>query len=596
MPCGVPPPRRMDPPEPCVFSLHAHTTSALKTRALVLGCPYCDHGMTEKLFSDRSAPAGLASRQFRMRSFRNATVIIIIVVGWFALQWELVFIKAPMVFRSARHLLPEWYVRGGGSSSAPLKGSITCKSLRSGYIDDPQAYRVNPMGGSHAQVAEACEDLHMSTKLGIVLMSCDPGRVVWNTFMNSLQQPATHGALWMSEYKSTDPQPVLLHIHGYPEAEDFHPLGMGLYEVSEHQARLFLVNQRTHASTIELIDLERRADSDESTANRNHRASWHARYVRTLYHPIATHTPNAIHAVSLNELYVTNSHVVALRSPPRPAYEAVLASLFGDAIAPLVYKVVTYKPLTAMWQKLDSFIGWGYVAHVHMAGLSQDTDHDGDDNVNNKTDASMQAVGASMPDLFHSMRGVSAFIWAGRVPFANGIVATEKNVIVAATSAPGLYVYDQTNDTYARRQQQRPRAFVPTPFFPDNLAVSRGPQPDTLRIVVAGHPSLKDLEHIVSHPHTQRYAPSWVVEVFYDESISYTGDDADVPYPAQKALMTVPKGWHVRTLLQTNGRSTALLLSSSSSAVWDPTYAAHGSFYVSGLYEPAPIVCRGMYA
>lgn len=447
----------------------------------------------------------------------------------------------PKAFFPVPKDMPSLYIRDGEGSASP---QVTCRPIRSEYVADPQAYETNPSTGQRAQVADACEDLRMSDTLGTVFLSCDPGRKTWNVFTGPIVNPASRGALWVLDYKAApEASPALVSIEGYPDSYDFHPHGMGLYVYDENHARLFVTNERATASTIEVIDAER---SDV----------WRAKYVRTLQHPVGTHMPNAIHAVGPNELYVSNSKLVSHRPPPRALYEAAITAQFGKLLAPWLYAAFTNQRLFRLFSSLDDLLGLGYVSHFRFT----------EDGV------------------------VTHTVFAKRIPFANGVIATGDHLYVAASGAAGIYVYDRRKEAASNQ-----RTYVPLPFLPDNLAFT---VPSEHRaspsVLVAGHPSLPDMNLYALHSTPAHRAPSWVAAVWYNES-STEYDESGVPFPSERAMPRPPHGWHVQTLFQSNGRNSPDV-SAATSALWDPTPEGHGAFYVTSLYGPSPLFCKGMYS
>ena len=448
----------------------------------------------------------------------------------------------PKAFFSVPREMPSWYIRGGESSASP---PVTCTPIRSEYVADSQAYETNPSTSQHAQIADACEDLRMSDTLGAVFLSCDPGRKEWNVFMGPTANPASRGALWVLDYKTApDASPVLVPMEGYPDSYDFHPHGMSLFVYDENHARMFVANERAAASTIEVLDLERSHE-------------WRAQYVRTLQHPVGTHMPNALHAVGPHELYVSNSKLVSHRPPPRASYEAAIAAQLGNFLAPWLYVALTYRPLFHIFSFLDDLLGLGYVSHVRFT----------DDG-----------------DVTHS-------IFAQRISFANGVVVSGEQLYVAATGAAGIYVYDRHKKAASNR-----RTYVPLPFLPDNLALTVPSEHRTSPgVLAAGHPSLPDMHLYALHSTPARRAPSWVAEVWYNASSSAEHDEAGVPFSSDRAMPRLPYGWHVQTLFQSSGRH-APDVSAATSALWDPTPQGHGAFFVTSLYGPSPLLCKGMYS
>ncbi|KAF9519150.1 hypothetical protein BS47DRAFT_1370793 [Hydnum rufescens UP504] len=143
-----------------------------------------------------------------------------------------------------------------------------------------------------------------------LLISCDPGRLEWNTVMGPMTDPSSRGDLWIYDYASTgDVQRVLLD--GYPLHADFHPLAPQIIPSTAHEpATLFVINHGRVNTTIEVFHL---TDTAPYTAT----------YVRTLSHR-AFVSLNSIAAVSRTTFYVTNDHAVTRRLPIFGAFLSLL--------------------------------------------------------------------------------------------------------------------------------------------------------------------------------------------------------------------------------------------------------------------------------
>lgn len=486
---------------------------------------------------------------------------------------ELPYIKSmySLVTHSTRALLPAMYVRSDGPDAQ-------CENIHAPYVPDARAYLADPATGRTAQALDYCEDVKIVESLGLVFFSCDPSRVHWNTYMGPLEDPTPRGALWLAEYKARG-APALLALDAWPDAYDFHPVGLHVLKTSSTSVRLFVVNQRGIANTVEVIDVRRDG------------AQWTAHYVRTVAHPLGTHTADSVLPLGPRELLVTNTHTVALRPPPRAQYLETLRLRWGSWIAESAYSVLA-KPAVAPWaQWLDHLLGLGWIARVTF-----------DDTVTMPSKNQLEAWQA----------GVDARVVIDGIGFANGVSAAPglEAFVVASSTAPGVYVFpvaavhDGVVDWDAKALFQE-RVFVPTPFLADNVEVVP-PRPghvaakhDPLRgasILVAGHPSMKDLQEAVVTHGTGPRAPSWAVEISFAGGNKVLKDD-DAPVPAHAHSMATPPGWRVRTLLQSNGSEgvvggSSVALSASTTVAWDRT---DGTLVFSGLFGSPPIVCRNVH-
>ncbi|WFD04240.1 hypothetical protein MOBT1_002945 [Malassezia obtusa] len=483
-----------------------------------------------------------------------------------------------MMHTSARLRFPAFWVRTQPSEM----GTPTCRNVHGAYVEDARAFSVDPATGHNAQTTDSCEDVQMSTSLGIAIFSCDPGRMKWNAVVGPLDEPHKRGALWVLDYKNTSAEPYYLHMDGFPETHDFHPLGMSILDISPKLARLFVVNHRGVGNTLEVIDLQKE------------RGVWLARYTRTIYDAIGTHAANSVQALEHNEVLVTNMHTAILRSPPLASVERTLERLYGT-YAKRFAPYFTDARSKARIQLAENVLGGGWVSYISFSD---------------------RAPAAGDEDLDAWGTGVDARVIAQRIPFANGLAVTpgHRHVVVASTTAPGVVIFPVRRWTEDGEPDWRDpgvlgqRTVVPTPFFADNLEVLP-PKPgrriradDPLfgaTILVAGHPSLPDFEEHKRHFGSEQYrGASWAVE------IAYTGEtesDAGVPFSADSRVAGLPQGWSVRTLMQTDGRphdvgGHRVELPTSCGVVWDNTGEGLGTLIVSGLYSPAPLVCRGMYA
>jgi arylesterase/paraoxonase len=141
-----------------------------------------------------------------------------------------------------------------------------------------------------------CEDLALNEELGILYLSCDPGRDRWNTPMGVLDDANwREGAIWYLDYAAnSNAEPELLPISNWKSnprsAETLHPLGVAL-DVPNYL--LYFTTLSKLKPGIEVLKL-----SDDGKS-----ATWQ----KTLIND-GMHTPNSILPLSKNELLFTNDH------------------------------------------------------------------------------------------------------------------------------------------------------------------------------------------------------------------------------------------------------------------------------------------------
>lgn len=510
----------------------------------------------------------------RARGRRPFQPVLYLAMGWIAMWIMDLRFVVQMILKSAQAELPELWVRP--QAAVPP----TCRALHGAPVPDLRAYK-RDAAGVHVQTTQACEDVRMLRSLGLVIFSCDPGRRVWNTLLGPVAQPEFRGALWTLPYGGADDdgELTLLPIEHYPDAWDFHPLGVHAWEESEDRARLFVVNHREVATTIEVLDLARAADG-----------AWRASYVRTLQHPLGTHAANSVAPLGRNAFLVTNTHITTRRAPPASQLHATLAGVYrAGVLAPLAAN-----EWYAALQHVEDVVGTGFVSYVAF----------------NDTPPAAEARHDAHPERHIETLGteVHAHVVIHGLSFANGIgiAPNQRHVVVASTARAGVYYYsvakstvDRQPDWYAPGVLQH-RMFVSLPFLPDNVdvvppAAGAVPEPDDpfegWSVITAGHPSALDLDQVVRAPDTEAHAaaPSWVAEI--------TVTSERLPHPPvpplaeNKRMPAPPAGWLVGTLVQSNGS----WISSSSGAAWDRSVRRGGTLAVTGLYGAAPLLCRGVF-
>ncbi|KAI0837105.1 hypothetical protein F5Y06DRAFT_297887 [Hypoxylon sp. FL0890] len=141
----------------------------------------------------------------------------------------------------------------------------------------------------------SCEDALLVESKGLAILSCDPGRELYNTVMGIFLPGPVPGAEIFGYFYDDTSAPdsesfKRFEIQGYEPGADFHTLGMAY---DEETSTLFIVNHRKDGPTIEAFKLDLTAFTAE--------------HFRTIRHPLL-HAPNAIALINGHELLVTNDH------------------------------------------------------------------------------------------------------------------------------------------------------------------------------------------------------------------------------------------------------------------------------------------------
>ncbi|KAI0250287.1 hypothetical protein BJV78DRAFT_605342 [Lactifluus subvellereus] len=428
-------------------------------------------------------------------------------------------------------------------------------------LDFPHGYYAGGSHGGHCTIVKDtlsndmryCEDAVFWERVEgtngavldkVLLLSCDPNRKAWNTVMGPLSDPNPRGALWLYDIEAAGARPRRITLEGYPEAHDFHPLGLDVYpsrpqpDDDQPYSNLFVVNHARNSSTIEQFALSWDAPD-------------RARWVRTLSGPDLV-SPNALALTSPTSFYLTHDHRFTRRLP----------GVLGKTLP--VAESILALPL-------------GWTTHVT---LTDDT-----------PSFSSPPSGSSGTQ---SSATHTTTVAASRIPFANGIAVSPDGaqVAIASTTLCEILFYARDSDSGDAAAPLSLRARVPTPFAPDNVMFdSRG------SLIVAGHPHFQSLVAVAANQ-TGARAPSWVVSITpapgpadaktraeEGEGGQRDGDvwDVGVPVPASRKVPRVP-GYEMRTLYQSDGSA----FSASSTALRD---AETGVLYIVGLYEEGLMVC-----
>lgn len=203
-------------------------------------------------------------------------------------------------------------------------------------------------------------------------------------------------------------------------------------------------------------------------------------------------------------------------------------------------------------------------------------------------------------------KGVEATRIAAGIPFANGLAITpdERTMIVAATTYPGLFIYDlPTSSPPHTWPTQRPKTKLHLPFRVDNLAWSHhpssSPQFNNLTLLATGHPSPFRLISMSQNP-SSHTSPAWSLAIKPSAPplplTSQKWPDSDAPLPAHHFTLSHNAHYSIRTLLQSTGheaiigtKAERVRIPSSITSFYHP-YTIQGSdkgtLLVSALYGP----------
>ncbi|KAL4973718.1 hypothetical protein BDW66DRAFT_141677 [Aspergillus desertorum] len=176
-----------------------------------------------------------------------------------------------------------------------------------------------------------CEDGIIVEEDAFAILSCDPGRDLWNTVMGTFyphRERIPNGKLWIYRYgidlavqedqKGKGEEKVLqpIVLTDTPDDFSFHPLGV---EYHRDTATLFVCNHHIDGSRVDIfaLDTEGRVPV--------------ARHIRSIIHPLLP-GPNSIVALSDHELYVTNDHYFLRKEHPFLAVVETYAGIPGGTV------------------------------------------------------------------------------------------------------------------------------------------------------------------------------------------------------------------------------------------------------------------------
>ncbi|BCS23741.1 uncharacterized protein APUU_40185A [Aspergillus puulaauensis] len=170
-----------------------------------------------------------------------------------------------------------------------------------------------------------CEDGIIVDEGALAILSCDPGRDLWNTVMGTFhpdRDAIPNGKLWIYRYDLPEKSekalvPVEFDLSAYEGKFSFHPLGV---EYHRESGTLVVCNHHIDGSRIEVFTL---------TLNSKGAV---AKHTRSIAHPLLS-TPNSVVALNGNEFYITNDHYFRRRYYPALALAETYSGIPGGTVA-----------------------------------------------------------------------------------------------------------------------------------------------------------------------------------------------------------------------------------------------------------------------
>ncbi|KAF9970668.1 hypothetical protein BGZ73_006577 [Actinomortierella ambigua] len=168
---------------------------------------------------------------------------------------------------------------------------------------------------------QSCEDVHIHHQSGLVFTGCGNSEARkahgWFPPLGYLNHSADPMAFQdqIILYNPEDRKYEAMDIEGFPEGADRQFTGIGLYEKSDRELTLFVINHRRTGSVVEVIDYY----VGETTM----------KYVQTVQHELII-TPNDIVAVGARSFYISNDHKYT--SGPMRAIEGNLRRSWSNVI------------------------------------------------------------------------------------------------------------------------------------------------------------------------------------------------------------------------------------------------------------------------
>ncbi|KAL4810663.1 hypothetical protein BDV18DRAFT_372 [Aspergillus unguis] len=169
-----------------------------------------------------------------------------------------------------------------------------------------------------------CEDGIIVEEDAFAILSCDPGRDLWNTVMGMFYHDTDkipNGGLWVYYYDQPESEHSLVPVklEGYEGPFSFHPLGVEYHRAS---GTLFVCNHHIAGSRVDIFTLSFGENGEAATAIHS----------RSIIHPLLR-TPNSVIALSESEIYVTNDHYIRRKDSPALALTETYAGIPGGTVA-----------------------------------------------------------------------------------------------------------------------------------------------------------------------------------------------------------------------------------------------------------------------
>ncbi|CEH16854.1 hypothetical protein CBOM_07054 [Ceraceosorus bombacis] len=394
--------------------------------------------------------------------------------------------------------------------------------------------------------------------------------------------------MWLIDYSSGQGagSAQIMPFDAFPDSGDFKPLGSSTLRLAPNRFRTFVVNAAGARSLIEVFDVSLQS------------SGWRAKHVRSISHPLATHTPNSIVALSAQEFLVTQDHFFAYHAPPQDQLQSTIEMLYpaskgiiAAAAAATFRTAIATNTLPMLETVLAPALTWASICTVSHV---------------NFTDSS-----ASPTD------SVGARIVIRDIIYSNGIALSPRGstLAVALGQSPAVLLFDAKRGAeWYDRKLLKEKARVYLPMTVDNIMWSPAQSSsvpsdatspvkmDNSVITAAGHPSGLALINAAKDPRNDAVnkAGSWAVRVSYLGSNTDADREADVdggaPLPVSKrGVQKNQNGFGVRTLYQgavtvkrSDGASQGL--KTSTTAVWD---RQSKTMLVTGLCGiPGLMTCR----
>ncbi|KAL1850269.1 hypothetical protein Plec18170_006964 [Paecilomyces lecythidis] len=160
-----------------------------------------------------------------------------------------------------------------------------------------------------------CEDAVIVQGKGSAIISCDPGRDLWNTVMGTFTKNLSAvppGELYLYRYGDSKHQSLSrIKLLDYASQSEFHPLGIEYHDAS---STLLVSNHHFDGPRIEVFTLNVASDPPL------------ARHTRTIVSPLIK-SPNSIAALNKDEFCFTNDHHFQMRKRPFLAMLETYAAL-----------------------------------------------------------------------------------------------------------------------------------------------------------------------------------------------------------------------------------------------------------------------------